>query len=59
MKIAISAALLAATVLLAPAPAEAASIADLQHLLNNAGYNAGPATGEWPRGRLPPLPRPF
>lgn len=47
MKIAISAALLAATVLFAPVPAIAASIADLQHLLNNAGYNAGPATGEW------------
>jgi hypothetical protein len=47
MKIAISAAVLAATLLFAPVPANAASIADLQHLLNNAGYNAGPATGEW------------
>lgn len=47
MKTALSAALTAASVLLTLGPAEAASIIDLQHLLNNAGYNAGPATGEW------------
>jgi hypothetical protein len=47
MKFAISAAMVAALGLLTLAPARAASIADLQHLLNNAGYNAGPATGQW------------
>lgn len=46
MKIAIYAAL-AATVLFSPAPANAAGIADLQRLLNNAGYDAGPETGKW------------
>ena len=47
MKSATHAALVAATLLFAPVPAIAASIADLQHLLSNAGYNAGPETGEW------------
>ena len=47
MKAAISAVVVAAFGLLTQTPAQAESIADLQHLLNNAGYNAGPQTGEW------------
>lgn len=50
MKNVIYASLLAASMACVAAPAGAVGIADLQHLLNNAGYDAGPETGKWSPG---------